>query len=106
MKRIVVLALLLACRKAHDEPRQAPPQPAAPAAPAAAPTTPAAPKAPATAPATAPALQPIAGVLPVAGDFTIKDFTFASGEKLPELRIHYMTLGTLKRDASGHAANA
>src|SRR5437870_2995562 len=77
-----------------------------PASPAAAPTTPAAPKAPATAPATAPALQPIAGVLPVAGDFTIKDFTFASGEKLPELRIHYMTLGTLKRDASGHAANA
>jgi homoserine O-acetyltransferase/O-succinyltransferase len=100
MKRIVVLALLLACRKAHDEPRQSPPQPAAPAAPSPAP---AAPKPPSTA---APALQPIAGVVPVPGDFTIKDFTFTSGEKLPELRIHYMTLGTPKRDAAGRVTNA
>jgi homoserine O-acetyltransferase/O-succinyltransferase len=100
MKRIVVLALLLACRKADDEPRQSPPQPAAPAAPSPAP---AAPKTPATAP---PALQPIAGVMPVPGDFTIKDFTFTSGEKLPELRIHYMTLGTPKRDAAGRVTNA
>jgi homoserine O-acetyltransferase len=100
MKRIVVLALLLACRKAHDEPRQSPPQPAAPAAPSPAP---AAPKPPSTA---APALQPIAGVVPVPGDFTIKDFTFTSGEKLPELRIHYMTLGTPRRDAAGRVTNA
>src|SRR5437667_4709898 len=102
MKRIVVLALLLACRKAHDEPRQAPLHPAVPTAPgpAAAPTSPTAPKT-STAPATPP-LQPIAGVMPVPGDFIIKDFTFTSGEKLPELRIHYMTLGTAKRDTSGH----
>jgi homoserine O-acetyltransferase len=99
MKRIVLLALLLACRKAHDEPRPPPP----PAAPAPAPAGPAAPKPPATA---APAPQPIAGVMPVPGDFTIKDFTFTSGEKLPELRIHYMTLGTARRDAAGHVSNA
>ncbi|HSS00962.1 MAG TPA: alpha/beta fold hydrolase [Kofleriaceae bacterium] len=104
MKRIVVLALLLACRKAHDEPRQAA-QPAAPA-PAAAPTAPAAPKTPATTTPAAAALQPIAGVMPVPGDFIIKDFTFSGGEKLPELRIHYMTLGTAKRDASGRVSNA
>jgi homoserine O-acetyltransferase len=44
--------------------------------------------------------------MPVAGDFQIKDFAFTSGEKLPELRIHYMTLGTPKRDAAGHVTNA
>jgi homoserine O-acetyltransferase/O-succinyltransferase len=98
MKRIVVLALLLACRKAHDEPRQPPPRPTAPS------PAPAAPKTPAV--TAAPALQPIAGVMPVPGDFTIKDFTFTSGEKLPELRVHYMTLGTPKRDAAGRVTNA
>jgi homoserine O-acetyltransferase len=104
MKRIVVLALLLACRKAHDEPRQAAPQPAAPP-PAAAPAAPAAPAAkPATVAPAAP--QPIAGAVPVPGDFTIKDFTFTSGEKLPELRIHYLTLGTPRRDAAGRVTNA
>src|SRR5690349_4431607 len=40
------------------------------------------------------------------GDFTIRDFAFGSGEKLPELRIHYLTLGQLTRDARGHANNA
>ncbi|HTO97220.1 MAG TPA: alpha/beta fold hydrolase [Myxococcales bacterium] len=28
------------------------------------------------------------------GDFLLRDFRFASGESLPELRIHYRTLGT------------
>ena len=28
------------------------------------------------------------------GDFVIKDFVFASGERLPELKLHYTTLGT------------
>jgi homoserine O-acetyltransferase len=28
------------------------------------------------------------------GDFVVHDFRFASGEKLPELRLHYRTLGT------------
>jgi len=49
---------------------------------------------------------PIAGVTPVQGDFRRKDFVFTSGETLPELRIHYMTLGTARRDASGHVTNA
>jgi homoserine O-acetyltransferase len=90
MKRLLVLALLVACKKSHDEPRPAPPPPAV--------TTPAKPAAKPPA--------PIAGVTPVAADFTIKDFAFASGDKLPELRIHYLTLGTAQRDAAGHVSNA
>ncbi len=43
---------------------------------------------------------------PVEGDFRIKEFRFASGEVLPELRIHYRTVGTLRRDANGRATNA
>ena len=34
-------------------------------------------------------------------DFIIRDFRFASGETLPELRQHYLTLGTPQRDAAG-----
>ncbi|HTL92341.1 MAG TPA: hypothetical protein VL176_08330, partial [Steroidobacteraceae bacterium] len=30
---------------------------------------------------------------PVEGDFILRDFRFASGESLPELRIHYRTFG-------------
>ena len=30
---------------------------------------------------------------PVEGDFLIRDLKFASGEALPELRIHYRTVG-------------
>jgi len=40
------------------------------------------------------------------GEFTIHGFAFGSGEKLPELRIHYLTLGQLTHDARGHANNA
>lgn len=43
---------------------------------------------------------------PVEGDFVVRDFVFASGERLPEIRLHYRTLGTLRRDESGHATNA
>lgn len=43
---------------------------------------------------------------PVEGDFTIANFRFASGEALPELSIHYRTVGTLQRDAKGIARNA
>lgn len=43
---------------------------------------------------------------PTEGDFTIKDFTFTTGEKLAELRLHYTTLGTPVRDASGKVTNA
>jgi len=39
-------------------------------------------------------------------DFAIKDFAFGSGERLPELRIHYRTLGVPRRDAAGRIVNA
>src|SRR5258706_6857937 len=42
---------------------------------------------------------------PVQGDFLIDDFPFQSGERLPQLRLHYTTLGTLARDAAGIARN-
>jgi homoserine O-acetyltransferase len=48
----------------------------------------------------------IGGVTPVEADVALRDFHFTSGESLPELRIHYTTLGTLQRDAAGHATNA
>jgi homoserine O-acetyltransferase len=40
------------------------------------------------------------------GDFTLRDFKFGSGETLPQLRIHYLTLGQLRRDSRGRASNA
>ena len=40
------------------------------------------------------------------GDFIAPNFRFASGETLSELRIHYVTLGTPRRDASGVVRNA
>src|SRR5579862_9189069 len=40
------------------------------------------------------------------GDFVVKNFTFNSGQTLPELRIHYRTLGTPKKDAQGIVRNA
>ena len=44
--------------------------------------------------------------MPVEADLVLRDFHFRSGETLPELRIHYTTLGTIARDASGRATNA
>ena len=35
------------------------------------------------------------------GDVVLRDFGFRTGETLPELRIHYATLGTPRRDAGG-----
>ena len=43
---------------------------------------------------------------PTEGDYTIRDFKFASGETLPELRLHYRTLGKLEKDAQGKTTNA
>src|SRR6185295_11373214 len=43
---------------------------------------------------------------PVEGDFVIPNFHFRNGEILPELRIHYRTIGTPKTDASGVVRNA
>jgi homoserine O-acetyltransferase len=43
---------------------------------------------------------------PVDGTYVAKDFRFTDGESLPNLKLHYLTIGTLKRDAQGHATNA
>jgi homoserine O-acetyltransferase len=43
---------------------------------------------------------------PSEADFTIRDFTFGTGEKLPALNLHYRTIGTPRRDASGVVRNA
>ena len=42
----------------------------------------------------------------VQGDFVIRDFTFHDGEKLAELRLHYATWGSPKRNAAGEVTNA
>jgi len=38
-------------------------------------------------------------------NFTIRDFRFGDGETMPELRLHYITLGTAKRNAQGEITN-
>lgn len=40
------------------------------------------------------------------GDFVTRDFHFATGETMAEVRIHYTTLGTPRRDARGVVRNA
>lgn len=40
------------------------------------------------------------------GDVRVRDFRFHDGRTLPELRIHYATLGTPRRDRSGNISNA
>jgi homoserine O-acetyltransferase len=43
---------------------------------------------------------------PSEGDYAIRDFKFTSGETLPELRLHYRTLGKPQKDAQGKTTNA
>src|ERR1700749_123812 len=43
---------------------------------------------------------------PLEGDYILHDFHFASGETLPELRMHYTFLGKPKRDPQGAVPNA
>ncbi|MCJ7627446.1 MAG: hypothetical protein MUO50_03560, partial [Longimicrobiales bacterium] len=43
---------------------------------------------------------------PVEGDYVIRNFEFRSGETLPELRLHYRTIGEPRRDADGIVRNA
>jgi homoserine O-acetyltransferase len=43
---------------------------------------------------------------PAQGDFIVRDFRFASGETLAQLRLHYRTYGTPRRDARGIVRNA
>lgn len=42
----------------------------------------------------------------VEGDAILKDFAFHTGEKLPEIKMHYTTLGKPRRDKQGRIANA
>ena len=56
--------------------------------------------------AVVPLLQAPAAPQPVQGDFVIRNFRFASGETLPELRMHYRTYGTVRRDPQGVVRNA
>lgn len=54
-----------------------------------------------------PAAAQVSTKWPVAeGDATLKDFRFASGETLPELKMHYRTLGAPRTDAKGRITNA
>ena len=43
---------------------------------------------------------------PAEADYTIRDFKFSSGETLPELRIHYRTIGKIDKDGQGKTRNA
>jgi homoserine O-acetyltransferase/O-succinyltransferase len=43
---------------------------------------------------------------PTEGDYAIRDFKFTSGETLPELRIHFRTIGHPDKDAQGKTRNA
>jgi homoserine O-acetyltransferase len=40
------------------------------------------------------------------GDLVVRDFVFQSGERLPEVRLHYVTLGSPRRGPDGRVANA
>jgi len=43
---------------------------------------------------------------PVEGDYVVKDFKFVTGESIPELKMHYITVGSPQKDASGVVRNA
>jgi homoserine O-acetyltransferase/O-succinyltransferase len=40
------------------------------------------------------------------GTVVLPDFKFGTGETLPQLKLHYLTLGTPHRNAAGHVDNA
>jgi len=42
---------------------------------------------------------------PVEADFIARDFVFASGERMAEVKIHYRTVGTPRKDADGVVRN-
>jgi len=49
---------------------------------------------------------PESRALPVESDYVLRDFHFASGETLPELRLHFTVLGKPRRDSHGRVDNA
>src|SRR6266496_4458007 len=42
---------------------------------------------------------------PTEGDYVVRDFKFTSDERLPELHLHYRTLGKPEKDAQGETIN-
>ncbi len=52
------------------------------------------------------AASPDASAAEQASDFIARDFHFSDGTILPEVRVHYVTLGTPQRDARGDVTNA
>jgi homoserine O-acetyltransferase len=54
----------------------------------------------------APAARAAEFPAPAEGDFVSRDFRFGSGETLAALNLHYRTIGTPQRDASGVVRNA
>lgn len=40
------------------------------------------------------------------GDYTVANYKYASGETLPETKLHYRAIGTPKRNAAGQIVNA
>ena len=57
-------------------------------------------------PGNAQTAAPASKFTPLEGEYVLKDFYFPSGETLPELRMHYMTLGKPLGDANGRVTNA
>ena len=49
---------------------------------------------------------PAAYPTPVQGDYVIRNFVFTTRETLPELRMHYRTIGQPRKDGSGVVRNA
>ena len=53
-----------------------------------------------------PARGPTTFPAPVEADYIARNFTFGTGETLPELGLHYRTIGAPQRDAAGVVRNA
>ena len=49
---------------------------------------------------------PLTALPPQEGDFVVHDFKFSDGQSLPEVRLHYTTIGAPQRDANGRVTNA
>ena len=48
----------------------------------------------------------LAGLQPKEGDYVTHDFRFSDGQILPDVKLHYTTLGTPQHDAGGKVTNA
>jgi homoserine O-acetyltransferase len=57
-------------------------------------------------PSSGTAAAPAGGWPTAEGTVSLPDFRFGTGETLPQLRLHYLTLGTVHRNAAGHVDNA